>query len=182
MTLKAAIITLSLVLLGHPAQGMPLGATQSVVHGDLWGGGTYPHLDNSARVRPSLGQERATRKTPQTYRPDTKPSQVYRQGHTKPSTQGPQDRLGDPRPSKWCGWFARQRLGVADRSYNRARHWLHYGRPTPAVVGAVVVWPHHVGIIVGKDSNGRWLIESGNDGGRVKTRVWDLRGVLGYRI
>ncbi len=89
-------------------------------------------------------------------------------------------RLG-PRPSKWCGWYMRQYLGVQDNRYNLARSWYTWGRATGPTLGAVVVWPHHVGIIVGKNSKGQWLIRSGNDGGTVKTRVWNLRNAK-FRI
>ena len=49
--------------------------------------------------------------------------------------------------------------------YNLARNWTHWGHGGPAGVGAVVVWPHHVGKIVGQQ-DGMWIIESGNDGHR----------------
>ena len=33
--------------------------------------------------------------------------------------------------------------------FNLARKWAQWGHAGPAGVGAVVVWPHHVGMIVG---------------------------------
>src|SRR5690348_6546988 len=61
----------------------------------------------------------------------------------------------DPRPRAWCGWQLRQWLGVADRRYNRARAWAHYGSPAHGPhVGAIVVWPHHVGIITARTAEG----------------------------
>src|SRR5690348_10870667 len=33
----------------------------------------------------------------------------------------------DPRPRAWCGWQMRQWLGVADRGFNLARAWAHFG-------------------------------------------------------
>lgn len=86
----------------------------------------------------------------------------------------PQSTVGK-RPSRWCGWYLRKKLGVQDARYNLARSWYKWGRPSPAQVGAVVVWPHHVGVIVGRDGSGRWLVHSGNDSGKVRTRVWNLR-------
>jgi hypothetical protein len=54
-------------------------------------------------------------------------------------------------------------------SFNLARNWAHWGRAGSAGIGAVVVWPHHVGKIVGQQ-NGEWVIESGNDGHAVRVR------------
>src|SRR5581483_7844173 len=68
------------------------------------------------------------------------------------------------RPAAWCGWEMRHLVGAdPGPSFNLARNWAHWGRPGPAGVGAVVVWPHHVGKIVGR-KDGEWIIESGNDG------------------
>lgn len=86
------------------------------------------------------------------------------------------------KPRAWCGWYMRKRLGVAHPSYNRARTWAKWGSPTQPRVGAVVVWPNHVGQIVGQDQKGRWLIVSGNDSNKVRTRVWNLSKVIAYRI
>jgi hypothetical protein len=87
----------------------------------------------------------------------------------------------DPRPARWCGWQMRQWFGVADRAYNLARQWAHYGRPAggPAV-GAIVVYPHHVGIITGRSENG-WIVKSGNDGHAVRERARSLRGAIAFR-
>ena len=87
----------------------------------------------------------------------------------------------EARPGKWCGWWLRQELGVQDPRYNLARSWYKWGTPTQPTIGAVVVWSHHVGLIVGQNAKGQWLIRSGNDGGRVKTRVWNLKGAK-FRI
>lgn len=84
------------------------------------------------------------------------------------------------RPSKWCGWWMRTQLGGGPE-YNRAAHWRNYGRPTAPRVGAVVVWPHHVGIITGRSANGRWIVKSGNDGGRVRERARSVAGAV-FRI
>jgi hypothetical protein len=44
----------------------------------------------------------------------------------------------------------------------------------------VVVWPHHVGKIVGKE-NGEWIIESGNDGHALRTRPRSIAGAIAIR-
>lgn len=89
---------------------------------------------------------------------------------------------GDARPRAWCGWYMRQIKGVANRSYNLARNWTHWGRPVDVPqIGAVVVWPHHVGEIVGYAGNGEWLIRSGNDGHGIRTRARSLAGAIAFR-
>ena len=87
----------------------------------------------------------------------------------------------DPRPHAWCAWQMRQWLGVADRSYNLARKWAHYGSNagSPAV-GAIVVWPHHVGLITSRTDSG-WVIKSGNDGHAVRERERSVRGAIAFR-
>lgn len=90
-------------------------------------------------------------------------------------------RIADPRPERWCGWFLRQELGVADRKFNLARNWRDYGaRANGPGIGVIVVWPRHVGRIVG-GSPGAWVVRSGNDGGRVRERVRSLRGAIAFR-
>jgi hypothetical protein len=87
----------------------------------------------------------------------------------------------DRRPSAWCGWWLRRQLGVSDRGFNLARRWAGYGTNAhgPAV-GAIVVWPHHVGLITGRTGTG-FLVKSGNDGHRVRERERSLRGAIAFR-
>ena len=89
-------------------------------------------------------------------------------------------RIGG-RPSAWCGWEMRQLVsGDPGPSFNLARNWAHWGQGGPAGVGAVVVWSHHVGKIVGQEG-GAWIIESGNDGNRVRTRPRSIAGAIAVR-
>jgi hypothetical protein len=90
------------------------------------------------------------------------------------------DSIG-PRPSRWCGWEMRRELGVRDPAYNLARNWVHYGAPTYPHVGVIVVWPHHVGRIVGGEP-GAWVVHSGNDGHAVRDRVRSVGGAIAFRI
>jgi hypothetical protein len=85
-----------------------------------------------------------------------------------------------PRPRQWCGWWMRTQRGGGPE-FNLAWNWRNYGRPTTPQVGAVVVWRHHVGEIVGRASNGQWIVRSGNDGGAVRTRARSVAGAI-FRI
>ena len=91
--------------------------------------------------------------------------------------------IGDPRPHAWCGWQVRQWLGVADRAYNLARNWAHYGRaafgPAP---GVIAVYPHHVGIVTSVPRPGVIVLKSGNDGHAVRERERSTRGVIAWRV
>jgi hypothetical protein len=85
------------------------------------------------------------------------------------------------RPAAWCGWQMRRLVGAdPGPSFNLARNWAHWGRPGPAGVGAVVVWSHHVGKIVGRE-NGQWVVESGNDGHALRTRPRSITGAIAIR-
>jgi hypothetical protein len=54
------------------------------------------------------------------------------------------------------------------------------GVATFAHIGAIVVWPQHVGCIVGQQG-GTWVVESGNDGNAIRTRPRSLHGVIAIR-
>ena len=85
------------------------------------------------------------------------------------------------RPSAWCGWEMRQLVsGDPGPQFNLARNWAHWGQAGPVGVGAVVVWPHHVGKIVGQQA-GEWIIESGNDGHALRTRPRSIAGAIAIR-
>jgi hypothetical protein len=89
-------------------------------------------------------------------------------------------RGGGP-PAAWCGWEMRRLVGAdPGPSFNLARNWTRWGRPGPAGIGAVVVWSHHVGKIVGQE-NGEWIIESGNDGHALRTRPRSIAGAIAIR-
>lgn len=85
-----------------------------------------------------------------------------------------------PRPRKWCGWWMRTQKGGGPK-FNVAWNWRHYGRPTGPQIGAVVVWRHHVGMIVGRTAKGQWIVRSGNDSNRVRTRARSVKGAI-FRI
>jgi hypothetical protein len=83
----------------------------------------------------------------------------------------------------WCGAYMRHVFGVSDPRLNLARNWASVGANAGGPqVGAVVVWPHHVGVIRGgPNGDGEWLVESGNDGHAVRTRYRSLRGAIAFR-
>ena len=86
------------------------------------------------------------------------------------------------RPGAWCGWYMRGQVGSdPGPSYNLARSWARYGSNAGGPsVGAIVVWRHHVGKIVGQE-NGQWIVQSGNDGRGVRARPRSLAGAIAFR-
>jgi hypothetical protein len=84
------------------------------------------------------------------------------------------------RPRAWCGWWMRTQRG-GGAHLNVAWNWSKWGRPSGPQVGAVVVWRHHVGEIVGRAPNGQWLVRSGNDGNAVRTRARSVAGAV-FRV
>lgn len=85
-----------------------------------------------------------------------------------------------PRPGRWCGWWMRTLKGGGPE-FNVARNWRRWGSHSGPQVGAVVVWPHHVGIITGRTASGQWIVKSGNDGGRVRERARSVAGAT-FRV
>lgn len=107
----------------------------------------------------------------------------YRSGRSKRYASMGGGRSGGvgPRPRRWCGWWMRTQLGGGPE-FNLARNWRKWGRPAGGPqVGAVVVWSSHVGMITGRASNGKWIVKSGNDGGRVRERARSVAGAV-FRV
>lgn len=92
------------------------------------------------------------------------------------------DRHDVSRPRAWCGWYMRRQVGSdPGPMFNLARAWARYGSNAGGPsVGAIVVWAHHVGKIVGVEQ-GRWIVRSGNDGHAVRTRPRSLKGAIAFR-
>ncbi len=87
-----------------------------------------------------------------------------------------------PKPARSCGWYMRTQLGGGPE-YNLARNWAKRGRPLNGPrVGAVVVWPHHVGLITGRTEDGQWIVRSGNDGGSVRERPRSVAGAVFRKV
>lgn len=102
-----------------------------------------------------------------------------RRGRSYAGVRASAGRLGG-RPAKWCGWWMRTQKGGGPE-FNLARNWARWGRPSGPQVGAVVVWPNHVGIITGRAANGQWIVKSGNDGGQVRERARSVAGAV-FRV
>jgi hypothetical protein len=89
------------------------------------------------------------------------------------------------RPRAWCGYFARGNFLGRDPGpeYNLASNWRRLGEAdSQPHSGDVVVWPHHVGKIVGECHGAMCPVWSGNDGGAVRTRVRSVAGAIFRRV
>jgi hypothetical protein len=90
--------------------------------------------------------------------------------------------IGRGRPAAWCGWWLGHHLGMPLRRLWVARNWADVGSNAGGPgVGVIVVWPHHVGIITGRDRS-EWVVKSGNDGRAVRERPRSLARVIAYRV
>lgn len=112
--------------------------------------------------------------------PTRKRPPVRRQHWRHDIAQVPSQRTSG-RPSAWCGWWLGHHLGMPLRHLWLARNWAKVGAPAhgPAP-GVIVVWAHHVGIIVGRHASG-WIVKSGNDGNRVRERPRSVSGAIAFR-
>src|SRR5574340_827416 len=82
-------------------------------------------------------------------------------------------RGSDPRPAAWCGYWMRHHVSAdPGRAFNLAIKWREWGRAIAGpIAGAIDVERHHVFKVISVLDRGRVLAISGNDGGRVRTRV-----------
>lgn len=88
----------------------------------------------------------------------------------------------------WCGVFVAAIMGAVEpppKHWYRAKAWAEWGQPVAPQTGAVVVFERkgggHVGLLVGKDQQGRLLVLGGNQGNRVSVAPFDPARVLAYR-
>lgn len=88
-----------------------------------------------------------------------------------------------PRPRAWCGWYMALRKGLSDARLNLAANWAKlYGHASGPQPGAVVVWRHHVGELVSHVKGNNWVVLSGNDGHRVRTRERNISKAIAFRM
>jgi uncharacterized protein (TIGR02594 family) len=89
------------------------------------------------------------------------------------------------RAREWCAAFANlvlERTGHHCSGSAAARSFARYGSPAPGPVpGAIIVFPHHVGFVIGGAGPGKVRVVSGNHGHRVGEGVYSTRGVIAYR-
>lgn len=132
-------------------------------------------LTNVAEARPNFNSDYSYSET------HKKKKSYYKKHHGKKYYKsGKRKHYGsNAKPRKWCGWYMRQLFGGGPE-YNRARNWINRGVRTVASVGAIVVWPNHVGVITGK-RNGMWVVKSGNDSNRVRERPRSVSRAIGFR-
>jgi uncharacterized protein (TIGR02594 family) len=85
---------------------------------------------------------------------------------------------------QWCGSFlgaVARRVGKpVPRDFRLARAWARVGRPSAARVGAVVVFRHHVTLLV-RIVPGGFIGLGGNQGHRVRESRFSWRGVIAIR-
>jgi hypothetical protein len=81
----------------------------------------------------------------------------------------------------WCGCWLRHQFGFENVRLNAARAWTTVGEATEPVVGAVVVWRHHVGVLTRRLSDKIWVVKSGNDGDAVRERPRSIKNAIAFR-
>jgi uncharacterized protein (TIGR02594 family) len=88
-------------------------------------------------------------------------------------------------PSKWCACYMDQilaRAGFSSRGSNRARDFASYGKNTKtAKVGSIMVMRNHVGVVMGKCSNGQVKIISGNYSKKVAVGCYPASKAIAWR-
>lgn len=88
-------------------------------------------------------------------------------------------------PSKWCACYLDKVLAAAGykiRGSYRARDFAIYGEAVkPMTVGAIMVMPHHVGVVAGLCPDGRVQLLSGNYSRRVGVGCYSARKAIAWR-
>jgi hypothetical protein len=89
-------------------------------------------------------------------------------------------------PNAWCACYLEHSLkkaGFSTLGSYAARDFAHYGkRARPGQVGAIMVMPHHVGVVAGKCDDGRIKLVSGNHGHRVGTGCYSPGRAIAWRV
>jgi uncharacterized protein (TIGR02594 family) len=150
-------------------------AAHSVRH-RRFAGVRHHHLDHHlARVHSVAGASESARLVAQAKHSSDVVATAERYRGTNPTG----------RPRQWCAAFANmvlERTGHRGSGSAAAVSFARYGSPAPGPVpGAIVVFPHHVGFVVGVAGPGRVRVVSGNHGHRVGEGVYSTRGVIAYR-
>lgn len=97
--------------------------------------------------------------------------------------------LGATRPSgcpgRWCACYldtVLARTGLLPRGSNKARDFANYGAAAqPGAIGSIMVMSHHVGVVVGRCTNGQVQIVSGNYSNRVALGCYSPGRAIAWR-
>jgi hypothetical protein len=82
----------------------------------------------------------------------------------------------------WCGKFLRMIVPHdPGPTFDLARNWSRYGRPSGPAPGAIGVMPHHVGIVIGRCADGRIHLRSGNHNRRVGDGCYAAGRFIAFR-
>ena len=89
-------------------------------------------------------------------------------------------------PSAWCACYLDKTLKKAGKrplGSNKASAFANYGKKAKAgQIGAIMVMPHHVGVVSGKCADGRIEVVSGNHGNKVGTGCYAASKAIAWRL
>ncbi len=85
----------------------------------------------------------------------------------------------------WCGYYlgkVASALGFRPpENYQLAASWARFGVPAGPEPGAVIVFLHHVGVVIANLGGGRVLVRSGNHGHRVADGIYPINRAIAFR-
>jgi uncharacterized protein (TIGR02594 family) len=84
----------------------------------------------------------------------------------------------------WCATFVSailEECGIVSARTAWAPSYAHYGQSVQAAVGAIVVFPHHVTFLAGRDKAGHILCVGGNQSDMVRMSAFNPQAVVAYR-
>jgi uncharacterized protein (TIGR02594 family) len=89
-------------------------------------------------------------------------------------------------PKAWCACYLEKTLkkaGLRTLGSNKASAFAKYGKKAKAgQTGAIMVMPHHVGVVAGKCADGRIKLVSGNHGNKVGTGCYAAGKAIAWRL
>jgi uncharacterized protein (TIGR02594 family) len=88
------------------------------------------------------------------------------------------------RRTLWCAaWVNKMlaRVGLRGTGSDAAISFARWGKPSGPVRGAIMVMPHHVGVVTGSCGPGSVRLLSGNHGHRVGEGCYSIRRAVAFR-
>jgi len=88
------------------------------------------------------------------------------------------------RRTLWCAaWVNKMlaRVGLRGTGSDAAISFARWGRPSAPKRGAIMVMPHHVGVVTGSCGRGSVRLLSGNHGHRVAESCYSIRRAVAFR-